>query len=139
MSWNIGENRNLFLQLKSKLGLYHVVPTTPETSPKKVLYILLKCNSCLKLKKVDSKNEASCLKCTLYNGRRKICRTFKTDMNKLDVVVYRYRNNTYVKDTEMDLKSTEFEKILSIRVYLLSYMDVFFKRSIVVDETTVNI
>ena len=24
MSWNIGDNRNLFLKLKTKLGLYHV-------------------------------------------------------------------------------------------------------------------
>ena len=24
MSWNIGDNRNLFLILKTKLGLYHV-------------------------------------------------------------------------------------------------------------------
>ena len=32
MSWNIGDNRKLFLNLESKLGLYHVVLTTPETS-----------------------------------------------------------------------------------------------------------
>ena len=24
MSWNIGDNRNLFLKLKTKVGLYHV-------------------------------------------------------------------------------------------------------------------
>ena len=30
--------------------------------------------------------------------------SFKTDMDKLNIVVYRYRNNTYVKDTEMELK-----------------------------------
>ena len=35
MSWNIGENRNLILKLKSKLGLYHVVLTTPKTSTEK--------------------------------------------------------------------------------------------------------
>ena len=35
MSWNIGDNRNLFLKLKSELGLYHVVLTTPKTSPGK--------------------------------------------------------------------------------------------------------
>ena len=34
MNWNIGDNRNLFLKLKSKLGLYHVVLTTPKGSPK---------------------------------------------------------------------------------------------------------
>ena len=34
MSWSIGDNRNLFLKSKSKLGLCHIVPTTPKTSLK---------------------------------------------------------------------------------------------------------
>ena len=59
-------------------------------------------------------------------------------MDKLNTVVYRYRNNTYVKDTEMELKLIEYEKLLSKRVYLLSYIDVFFKRCIVLDETTIH-
>ena len=59
-------------------------------------------------------------------------------MDMLKIVVYRYRNNTYVKDTRMELKLTEYEKLLSKRVYLLSYIDVFFKRCIVLDETTVH-
>ena len=59
-------------------------------------------------------------------------------MDKLNIVVYRYPNNTYVKDSEKELKLTEYEKILSKRVYLLSYIDVFFKRCIVLDETTVH-
>ena len=59
-------------------------------------------------------------------------------MDKLNIVVYRHRNNTYVKDTGMELKLTEYEKILSKRVNLLSYIDVFFKRCIVLDETTVH-
>ena len=87
---------------------------------------------------VDSTNETSCLKWTIYKGRRKVCISFKTDMDKLNIVVYRYRNNTYVKDTEMELKVTEYEKPLSERVYLLSYIDAFFKRCIVLDETTVH-
>ena len=37
MSWIIGVNRNLFLKLKSKLGLHHVVLTTPKTSPEKLM------------------------------------------------------------------------------------------------------
>ena len=36
MNWNIGDIRNLFLNLKSKLGLYHVVLTTPKTSREKL-------------------------------------------------------------------------------------------------------
>ena len=35
MSWNIRDIRNLFLKLKSNLGLYYVVLTTPKTSPEK--------------------------------------------------------------------------------------------------------
>ena len=58
---------------------------------------------------VDSKNEISCLKWTTYNGRRKVCTSFKADMDKLNIVVYRYRNKTYVKDTKMELKLTEYE------------------------------
>ena len=54
-------------------------------------------------------------------------------MDKLNILVYRYRNKTYVKDTEMELRVTEYEKLLSERVYLLSYIDVFSKRCIVLD------
>ena len=129
MSWNIGENRNLF-KLKSKLGLYHVVLRTPKTSPEKFNSTLVEKQQLPEIEKVDSKKEISCLKWTIYNDRRKVCISFKTDMDKLKILVYRYRNNTYVKDTEMELKLTEYEKLLSKRVYLLSYIDVFFKRCI---------
>ena len=138
MSWNIGENRNLFLKLKSKLGLYLVVLTTPKTSPEKITLTLVEMQQLPEIEKVDSKNEFSCLKWTIYNGRRKVCISFKTDLDKLNIVVYRYRNNTYVKDTEMELKMTEYEKLLSKRIYRLSYIAVFFKRCIVLDETTVH-
>ena len=138
MIWNIGENRNLFLKLKSKLGLHHVVLTTPKTSPKRNTLTSVEMQHLPEIEKVDSKNEISCLKWTIYNGRRKVCISFKTDMDKFNIVVYRYRNNTDVKDTEKELKLTEYEKLLSKRVYLLSYIDVFFKRCIVLDETTVH-
>ena len=138
MIWNIGGNRNLSLKLKSKLGLYHVVLTTPKTSPEKITLTLVEKPQLPEIEKVDSKNEICCLKWTIYNGRRKVCISSETDMNKLNTVVYRYRNNTHVKDTEMELKLTEFEKLLSKRVYQLSYIDVFFRRCIVLDETTVH-
>ena len=138
MNWNIGENRNVFLKLKSKLGLYHVLLTTPKTSTEKITLTLVKMQQLPEIENLDSKNEISCLKWTLYNGMGKVCISFKTDMDKLINVVYRYRNNTYVKDAEMELKLTEYEKLLSKRVYLLSYIDVFFRRCIVVDEITVH-
>ena len=94
MIWNIRENRNLFLILKSKLGLYHVVLRTPKTSPEKITLALVEMQQLLENEKVDSKNEISCLKFTIYNSRRKVCISFKTGMDNLNIVIYRYRNNT---------------------------------------------
>ena len=104
MSWNNGDNRNLFLKLKSKLGLYHVVLTTLKTSPEKVT---LEMQQLPGVEKTDSKEEVSCLKWTIYNGRRKVCVNFQTDTNELNIVVYRYRIILNLKDNEVHLKSTE--------------------------------
>ena len=93
------------------------------------------------IENADSKDEISCLKWTLfkiYNGRRKVCINFQTDTDKVNIVVYRYRNNTYLKDTELDLKLTEYKKLFAKRVYLLSYIDILFKRCIVLDKATVH-
>ena len=86
----------------------------------------------------DSKDEVSCLKWTFYNGRTKVCINFQTDTDIVNIVVYRYRNITYLKDTEMDLKLTEHKKLPAKRVYLLSNIDIFYKRCIALDETTVH-
>ena len=88
--------------------------------------------------KADSKDEISCLKWTIYNGKRKVCVNFQTDTDKVNIVLYRYRNSTYFKDTERDLKLTEFKKLLAMLFYLLSYIDIFYQRCIVLDETTVH-
>ena len=76
------------------------------------------------IEKTDSKDEISCLKWSIYNGR-KVCINFQTDTDKVNIVVYTYRNNTYLKDTEKDSKLTEYKKLLAKRVYLLSYNDIF--------------
>ena len=89
MSWNIGENRNLFLKLKSTLGLYQLVLTTPKTSPEQITLTLVETQQLPEIEKVDFKNELSCLKWTIYNGRRKVCISCKTDMDNLNIVVYR--------------------------------------------------
>ena len=59
--------------------------------------------------------------------------------DKVNIVVYRYRKNTYLKDTELKLKFTEYEKPLAKRVYLLSYIDSFYERCIEMDQSTVHI
>ena len=138
MTWNIGDNRNLFLKLKPKLGLYHFVLTTPKTSPEKLTLTVVEMQQLLDFEKSDSKEEISCLKWTIYNGRRKVCVNFQTDTDNLNIVVYRYRNNLYLKDNEVDLKLTEYQSLLAKGVYLLSYIDIFYKRCIVLAETTVH-
>ena len=139
MNWNIGDKWNLFLKLKTKLGLYHVeFRSKPKDSPGKVTLTLVETQQLPDIEKVDSKDEISCLKWTIYNGRRKVCINFQTDADNVNIVVYLYRQNTYLRDTEMDLELAEYKKLLAKRVYLLSYIDIFYKLCIVLDETTVH-
>ena len=90
------------------------------------------------MENTDSEEEISCLKWTIYNGGRKVCVNFRTDNDKLNIFVYRYRNSLYIKDYETDLKTTEFQSLLAKRVYLLIYIDIFYKRCIILNETTVH-
>ena len=137
MSWNIGDNRNLFFKLKLKLGLYHLELKSKD-SLERITITLVETQQLPDIEKVDSKDEISCLEWTIYNGGRKVCINFQTDTDKVNFVVYRYRNNTFPKDTEMDLKLTEYKKLHAKRVYLLRYNDIFYKQCIVLDETTVH-
>ena len=138
MSCHIGDNRNVFVKLKSKLGLYHVVLATPKTSPEKLTLTVVEMQQLPDIEKTGSKEEVSCLKWTKYNGRRKVCVNFQTHTDNLNIVVYRHRNNLYLKENEVFLKLSENESLLAERVYLLSYLDIFYKRCFVLDETTVH-
>ena len=73
MSWNIGDNRKRFLKLKSKKGLYHFVLTTSKNSPEKLTLTVVEMQQLPHIERTDSKEEISCLKWTIYNGRRKVC------------------------------------------------------------------
>ena len=139
MTWIFGDNSTLSLKLKKKLGLYYVeLRSKPKESPEKISLTVVETQQLPDIEKIDSKDEISCLKWTIYNGRRKIGISFQTDTDKLNNVVCRYRNNTYLKDTERELKLTEYKKLIAKRVYLLSYIDIFYKQCIVLDETTVH-
>ena len=89
MSWNTGDNRNLFLKLKTKLGLYHVELKSKD-SPERITLSLVETQHLPDNENSDSRDEVSCLKWTVYNGRRKICINFQTDTDKGNIVVYRY-------------------------------------------------
>ena len=118
------------------MGLYHVVLTTPKTSPTKITLTIAELQQLQELKQCE--DEIYCLKWTIYNGRRKFCVGFQTDIDKIEYVVYRYCNGTYLKDTEIKLKLAEYETLLAKRLYLLSYLDTFYKRCIVLDESTIH-
>ena len=113
MSWDIGDNRNLFLKLKSKLGLHHVVLTTPKTSPEKITLTVVEMQQLPEIEKSDSREETSYLNWTIYTGRRKVYANFQTDTDKLNIVVYRYRKNLYIKDKDFDLELTEYHSLLA--------------------------
>ena len=59
MSWNIGDNRNLFLKLKTKLGLYPI-ELKSEDSPGKNTLTLVETQQLPDIENVDSKDEIFC-------------------------------------------------------------------------------
>ena len=69
MNWNNGDNSNFFLKLKTKLGLYHVELRSKD-SPEKITLTLVETRHLPDTEKSDSKDEISCLKWTVYKGRR---------------------------------------------------------------------
>ena len=72
MIWNIGDNRNFFPKLITKSGLYHVLLTSSEQTPKKVRLTIVEKQRLQKVGKFDSENEISCLRCIIFN-ERKVC------------------------------------------------------------------
>ena len=66
MSWNIGDNKNLFLKLKTKMGLYHVeLRSKTKDSAAKNTLTLVETQQLPDIEKVDTRNEISCLKWTI--------------------------------------------------------------------------
>ena len=102
------------------MGLCHAVLTNPQSSTEKLTVTVVEMQQLADIKKTDSKTEVSCLKWTIYNGRRKLYVNFQIDTDKLNFVVYCYRNSLYLKDNEVDLKVKEYQSLLANVVYLLS-------------------
>ena len=86
MSWNIGDDRDLFLKLKTKMGLYDVELGSKD-SPEKITLTLVGTQQLPDIEKFDPGDEISCLKWTIYNGKRKVCINFHTDTEKVNIVV----------------------------------------------------
>ena len=100
-----------------------MVLTTPKTSSEKLALSVIEMQQMPDTENSNSKEEASCLKWPVYNGRRKVCVKFQTDTDQLNIIVYRYRNKLCLKDNKGSLKMTEYQSLLAKRVYLLSYIE----------------
>ena len=138
MCWKIGENRNLFRKLKTKMGLSHVILTTPETFPEKPTLTAIEMPNLRDIEKTDSTGESFCLKRTRFKSRRKVSVNFKNDVDKLNIFVYWYRINLYLKGNQVHLRLTEYQLLLAKRVNLLSYTDKFYLWCIVLAETSIH-
>ena len=136
-SWNVEDNRKVFLKLNMKVGLYHVVLRKVRNSPWKITLTPVERQQMPGIEKTDSTEGITCLRCTIYNGGEKVCVTFQRVSDKLNIVLYKYRNNIYLKISEMQLKTTEYGELFCQQVHLLSNVAVFFKRCIVLVRTTV--
>ena len=113
MSYDIGDNRNIVLKLKSKLGLYQVVLTTPKTSTEKLTLTVVEKQQMPHIERTDSKEELSRLEWKKYSGRRKVCVNFQVDADKLNIVVHRYQNSLYFKDIGVYLKTSNRRPVTS--------------------------
>ena len=71
------------------MGLNHVELRSKD-SPGKTTLTMVETQQLPDIEKADSKDAISCLKWTIYNGRRKVCINFQTDTVKVKTVVYRY-------------------------------------------------
>ena len=81
--------KKTLLKLKTQLGLFHVVFTTPKTSHEKLTLYVGEKQPLPDIENFDSKKEISCLKWTIYNGSRKVCVNFKTDTENFNISLYR--------------------------------------------------
>ena len=95
MMWNIGYNGNIFPNLRIKLGLYHVLLTSSQQTPKKVNLTIVEMQQFPEVGKFHSENEISCLKWIIFKGRRKNCVFYKTDTDYVSITVYRYKRFRY--------------------------------------------
>ena len=112
MVWNIGDNRIAFLNVRTKLGLNHVPITSSEQDPKKINLAIVEMQQLEEVKKFDSENKISCLRWINFNGRSKICVFCKTDTDYVGTTVYQYRNDMYMKDSDIELKATHYNALL---------------------------
>ena len=113
MIWNIGDKKELFLELKSGLGNYHDILTTPKSSPEYPTIITVQ--NLPDIKENAPKAKISSLKWT-KNGRRSVCGIFNTYTDKLTIVMYHKINIFFQRQengSENDRKPEDLDQTIS--------------------------
>ena len=118
-------------QDKFKFG----TPSCPQTFFQKHFSTVVKREDLPIFERTDPKDFFSCLKCPKYYDTRKRSMNFTIETDKLYFVVYRYGNNVNVKGIKVDPKFKDHKTLLAKWVYIFSYIDIFLKRCIDLDET----
>ena len=119
-------------QAEKIIGILSPVLTTPKTSSEKLALAVVEMQQIPNIEKIDCR-KGYCLKWTKCNGRRKVRLKLKTDTDNIKILVYRCRNNLYLKDNESDLNLTEKQSLVAEKFYVLSYIDIVFKQCIQLD------
>ena len=86
-SWNLEGNRNLFLNPSSEFGLHQVAMKTPETAPVKPTLTVGELHLLAHIETTDPNEEIFFSNWTINFGRRKVRVYFKTETDKLNIVV----------------------------------------------------
>ena len=91
MRWNYGFSRNLILKLQNKLGLFHIIL---QEKSQNFLLTVLESQNLPKLQDLDTESQISQFEWFLHNGRRKIFISYRSVVQKVDLIEYRRKGNS---------------------------------------------
>ena len=89
----MGEKWNLSSKLMLKTGVDHIVLTPPKTSFARLTLSVVEKQQLQHNEEADPKDETCCLKWKINKGGRTVCVNLKTDIDKLNILAYRYLNS----------------------------------------------
>ena len=133
MSWNIGNSRNLYLNMKNKLGLYHVVLSDQD---QKFSLTILEAQNLPKLKNLDIDSQISSFEWTLHNGRRRVLILY--DSVKIVIAQCNRKGTQWIKGKTIEMFTIEYEKLLENIPLILCYIETFTKKCIAINEDTIR-
>ena len=135
MSWNYGFSRNLILKLQNKMAFFYII--LQEKSQNFSLPVL-ESQNLPKLQGLDTELQISQFEWFLHNGRRKIFISYRSDVQKIDLIEYRRKGNSWKNNQKFQLEKEEYDKLVDFIPSVLSYVETFKKTCIIIDECVVE-